>query len=393
MIDFNFQIRTKLYFGHNREKEIGEILNSYGAHNVLVVTGRSSAQKSGLLDQTIGLIKEAGIKCHVLSGVRANPTTELVYEGIKICHSEKIDFLLAIGGGSAIDTAKAIAVGFYYDGDFFDFNCHLETPTKALPVGSILTISAAGSEMSTSCVIQDDSTGIKSGFNSELIRPVFAIENPELTFTVNKEQTGNGIVDIMMHTLERYFQPSNELELADELSIGLLKNVVKSGRIAIKNPCDHDARANLMLASSLSHNGLTSIGKKFFMPVHQIEHALSGLYPEVAHGAGLSVLFPAWALYYCEYDIDKFDYLARNLFGCNLKDRYQNGIKGIECMKKYFHELGMPTSIHELPVSNIDIEKVVSKLTNDGTRVIGHHKKPMDKEVALEILKIASRKD
>ena len=393
MIDFNFEIRTKLYFGKNKEDEVGHILKEYGASRVLIVIGRSSVKKSGLLDKVYALLDEEKIDHCLLEGIRANPTTELVYEGLKIAREKKIDFLLAIGGGSVIDTAKSIAAGYYYEGDPFDFNLHKLKPSKALPLGVILTISASGSEMSTSCVIQDDKTGTKSGFNSELVRPVFAIENPELTYSVSKEQTGYGIVDIMMHTLERYFQPSSDNEVADEFALGLLKTTLKAGRTAINNPYDYEARATLMLNSSLSHNGLTNIGKPFMMPVHQMEHVLSGLYPSIAHGAGLAVLFPAWSKYYLEYDIKKFSRLAEVLFDSYIKDEYKNGLNGIECLMQYFKELGMPLYLEDLGINKDAIPSLVQKLTNDGTRVIGHHKKPMDQEVAQKIYELASRKD
>ena len=393
MIDFNFGIRTKLFFGKDKENEVGHILKEEGAKKVLIVIGRSSVRKSGLLDRVVSLLNEENIEHFLLEGVRANPTTDLVKAGVEIATRENVDYLLAIGGGSVIDTAKSIAVGYYYNGDPFDFNLHKKIPSKALPLGVILTISASGSEMSTSCVIQEDDTGTKMGFNSELVRPMFAIENPELTYTVNKEQTGYGIVDILMHTLERYFQPSNDNDVADEFALGLLKTTVKAGRIVSENPTDYQARAVLMLNSSLSHNGLTNIGKTFMMPVHQMEHVLSGLYPSIAHGAGLAVMFPAWATYYLPYDTAKFSRLAEVVFSSHLKDEYKNGLNGIQLLKQYFKELGMPLTLEELNVSKDAIPSLVQKLTNDGTRVIGHHKKPMDQEVALEIYKLASRKD
>lgn len=392
MIDFDFCAKTKIYFGKNKENEIGNILKEYSAHNVLIVIGKGSVKKSGLLDKVTSKLDEANIKYQIIEGVRANPTVDLVYEGIKIARNNNIDFLLPIGGGSVIDTAKAIAAGFYYDGDAFDFNLHKANPTKALPVGVILTISAAGSEMSNSCVIQNDELHIKSGFNSELNRPVFVIENPELTYTVDKYQTGCGIVDIMMHTLERYFQPSTDNELADGFALSLLRNVVKSGRIANENPCDYEARANLMLCSSLSHNGLTGIGKNFHMPVHQMEHALSGLYPSVAHGAGLSVLFPAWAEYYLDYDLDKFNTLSEFVFNSHIDDKRLNALTGIRLMREFFASLSMPIYFEDFKDENIDIELLTNKLTNNGERIIPHHKKPMDIEVARAIYNIANRR-
>lgn len=385
MINFDFQIKTKLYFGSGKEKLVGEILSSKNAKKVMVIIGQSSVKKSGLLDLTLSSLAEHGIQYEVLEGVRPNPTIQFVYDGLVKAKSFTPDYLLAIGGGSVIDTAKSIAVGYYYDGDPFDFNRHVAHPTKALPIGVILTISASGSEMSTSCVIQNDDDAYKSGFNSEFVRPEFAIENPELTFSVTPTQTAYGIVDIMMHTMERYFQPSAENEPCDGFSEALLKSVIQAGKDVMKNPHDYQARAVLMLMSSLSHNGLTSIGKTSYMPVHQLEHALSGCYPQVAHAAGLSVLFPAWANFYLEYDVDKFDRFAKNVFDSHLQDKVTNAKKGVELLKEYFSFLHMPHSFGDLGIENIDIDKLVSKATNDGTRVIGHHVKPIDQDVASEI--------
>ena len=388
MINFDFQIKTKIYFGKDKENEIGTILKERNAKKVYIVIGQGSVKKSGLLDKVTSLLKEASIDYRILEGARPNPTKDLCVIGIKEAKEYQPDYLLAIGGGSAIDTAKLIAVGYYYDGDPFDYNLHKEVPTKALPLGVILTISASGSEMSTSCVIQDDTTGTKMGFNSELVRPEFAIENPELTYSVNKTQTAYGIVDILMHTLERYFQPSSENEPADGFAEALFKSVIQAGNIVMENPNDYESRAVLMLMSSLSHNGLTNIGKKPFMPVHQLEHALSGLYPFVAHGAGLAVLFPMWARFYIPYDVDKFDRFARNVFDLHNEDKLTNAKMGIDKLDEFFTKLNMPKNYNDLGIENIDIEKLVNKLTNDGTRVIGHHVKPIDQDVASTIYKM-----
>ncbi|HNX16009.1 MAG TPA: iron-containing alcohol dehydrogenase [Bacilli bacterium] len=382
MIDFNFEIKTKLYFGKGKAEMIGEILNTKNAKKVLVILGQSSVRKSGLLELVLASLESHHIQYELLEGVRPNPTIDLVYQGLGIAKSFQPDYLLPIGGGSVIDTAKLISVGYYYSGDCFDYNRHVAAPVKGLPIGVILTISASGSEMSTSCVIQDDKNMFKAGFNSEFVRPDFAIEDPELTFSVNPIQTGYGIVDIIMHTLERYLSPSSENEIADSLSEGLLRAVIEAGRIAISNPLDYQSRATLMLASSLSHNGLTSIGKKYAMPVHQLEHALSGVYPHVAHAAGLAVLFPAWAKQYLPYEVDKFDQFARNVFDSHLTDKYENAKKGIELLKDYFVFLHMPQSYKDLNIENPNIELLVQKFTNDGTRIVGHHTKPIDQEVA-----------
>ena len=342
-------------------------------------------KKSGLLDRVLNSLNEKKIKYTIYEGIRPNPTVEQVHEGLKIAKEIKPDLLLAIGGGSVIDAAKSIAAGYYYDGDPFDFNLHKAKPQKALPIGVILTISAAGSEMSTSCVIQDDKTGIKTGFNSEIIRPLFAIENPELTYGVSKYQTACGVVDIMMHTLERYLQPSSNNEPADGFAEALLKSVIKAGQTVIRNPEDYESRAVLMLMSSLSHNGLTNIGKPFGMPVHQLEHAVSGMYPSVAHGAGLAVLWPAWAKYYVEYEEDKFDQYARNVWNSQILDKRANALEGIKLTEEFFKYLGMPSRLMEFKVGMIDVDGLVNKLTNNGTRVVAHRTKPLDKEVAEAI--------
>ncbi len=382
MIDFDIAIKTKLYFGRDKENLIGDILKEYSFNNVLIIIGKSSVKKSGLLDRVLLSLDKQSIKYTILEGVRPNPTIDSVKEGLELAKKNKPDLLLPIGGGSVIDVAKCIAANYYYDGDPFDFNTHKAKPTKALPVGVILTISAAGSEMSTSCVIQDDKTGTKCGFNSDLIRPLFAIENPELTFGVDKYQTACGIVDIMMHTLERYFQPSCENEPADGFAEALLKSVIKAGQVLARNPEDYESRAVMMLMSSLSHNGLTSIGKQFGMPVHQLEHGLSGMYPSIAHGAGLAVLWPAWAKYYVEYEEDKFDQYARNVWNSQIPNKKDNALQGIKLTEEFFRYLGMPSRLMDFKVGAIDIDGLVNKLTNNGTRVVAHRTKPLDGEVA-----------
>lgn len=382
MINFDFQIKTKLYFGKDKQLEIGNILKEQNAKRVLIFIGQGSVRKCGLLNQVTNILDNEKIEYKVLEGIRPNPSASLAREFVLLAREYKPDLLLPIGGGSVIDTAKLVAVGYYYDGDCFDYNMHKVQPQKALPIGVILTISASGSEMSTSCVIQDDDTQIKRGFNSELVRPVFAIENPELTYSVSERQTVNGIVDIMMHTLERYFQPSGDIEPCDRFAEGLLTSVMKAGRNVLDNPKDYEGRAVLMLMSSLSHNGLTNIGKKPFMPVHQLEHALSGVYKDVAHGAGLSVLFPAWADYYVNYDVDKFDLFARNVFGLNNEDKLENARAGINELRKYFKSINAPLTFKELGLENVDVDKLIYVLFDNGREEIPHHKKPMNKSVA-----------
>ena len=387
MIDFDFISPTKIYFGNNKEELIGQICLEGGYKRVYIVIGQGSVKRSGLLDRVLDSLNKAGIKYQVLEGVRANPTIELCHKGIEEARVFAPNLILAIGGGSVMDTAKNIAVGYFYPGDSFDFNLHIAKPKKALPVGVILTISASGSELSNSCVIQNDEKQIKRGFNDDLIRPVFAIENPKLSYSVSKVQTAYGIVDIMMHTLERYFNGSSDNEPADGFAEALLKSVIKAGKIAYNNPTDYDARAVLMLMSSLSHNDLTSIGKGKMLFVHQLEHAVSGVYPEVAHAAGLAVLFPAWAKYYVNYDVDKFNSLAANVFGIHKMNKMDSAKAGIQEIEKLFASLGMPKTFKDLGIENPDIELLANLVTSNGERVISHPKKDMDKEVVEAILK------
>ena len=385
MIDFDFISPTKIYFGSNKEQLIGQICLEHGYKRVFVVIGQGSVKRNGLLDRVLTSLNEANIKYFILEGVRANPTIDLCRKGIEQARMFGPDLILAIGGGSVMDTAKNIAVGYYYSGDSFDFNIHVAKPKKALPVGVILTIAASGSELSNSCVIQDDEKQIKRGFNSDLVRPVFAIENPKLSYSVSKVQTAYGVVDIMMHTLERYFNESSENEPADGFAEALLRSVIKAGKRVINNPTDYDSRAVLMLMSSLSHNDLTSIGKGKMLFVHQLEHAVSGMYPEVAHAAGLAVLFPAWAKYYVSLDTDKFNQLATNVFGLHSKNKLENAKAGIVEIEKLFSSLGMPKTFKDLGIAKPDIDGLVNLMTNNGEKVIPHHIKDMDAKVLKTI--------
>lgn len=382
MIDFTYNVPTKVFFGKDKENQIGSILNDYNIKKVLVVTGKGSVEKSGLLRRVLEKIEENGIDFKVYRGVRANPTIQSCRECLEIAKDFKPDLLLPIGGGSVIDCSKNVAVGYYYDGDSFDFNLHKSQPKKALPIGVILTISAAGSEMSNSCVIQDDETGKKSGFNCDLVRPLFAIENPELTYTVPKVQTAYGIVDILMHTLERYLCKSNGVEPADDFALSVLKNVVAVAEKAYKNPTDYESRAVLMLMSSFSHNDVTSMAKDKRMPVHALEHTISGAYPFVAHAAGLALIYPKWARYYLKYDVDKFDRLGKVVFNLNDENKQKNAENAINSLEKLFSEMEMPMKFKDLGIENPDIERLINLLTNNGTTSVYHHCEPLDKNVA-----------
>ena len=386
MIDFDFISPTKIYFGNNKEELIGQICLDGGYKRVYIVIGQGSVKRSGLLERVLESLNKSGIKYQILEGVRPNPTIDVCHKGIEEARIFVPNLILAIGGGSVIDTAKNIAAGYFYAGDSFDFNLHKAKPKKALPVGVILTISASGSELSNSCVIQDDDKKVKRGFNDDLVRPVFAIENPKLSYSVSKTQTAYGIVDIMMHTLERYFNASSSNEPADGFAEALLRSVIKAAKTVIDNPTDYDARAVLMLMSSLSHNDLTSIGKGKMLFVHQIEHAVSGVYPEVAHAAGLAVLFPAWAKYYVNYDVDKFNALATNVFNLHKLNKLDNAKAGIQEIEKLFASLDMPKSFKDLGINNVDVELLANIVTDDGNRIISHPKKDMDKDVVKAII-------
>ena len=385
MIDFNFISPTKIYFGKNKENEIGNIIKSYGFKNIMIVYGMNSVIKSGLLDKVTTLLKKNDIAFILFGGVRANPTREKVLEGVKLAKENKVDLLLAIGGGSVMDCSKSIGVGYYYDKDPFDFNMHIAKPTRTLPVGVILTIAASGSELSNSCVIQEDSTGMKKGFNNDIIRPLFVIEDPLLTYTTPRFQTSCGIIDMMMHTFERYFSLSDNNEIADEFAQGILKSVYDAGLIANKEPTNYEARATLMLASSLSHNGLTSIGKVFQFPCHYLEHILSGVYPSVAHGAGLAVIFPAWLEEYQEVDSKKMAKLAKIIFDIDCKSEKEGATIFLAKIREFFALLGMPSNFKELGIANADIDRLTEQFLLNGTRVIDHGSKPLDQALAKKI--------
>lgn len=370
MLNFEFTSPTKIYFGKGQEEQIGKILQSYGYHKILLHYGTKAIFQNGLYEKIINSLENAHI-CYVeLGGVLPNPKIDLVREGVKLVKKENIQLILAVGGGSVIDSAKAIAVGAMVDFDPWLFNAHEKTPNKALPVGAILTISAAGSELSNSCVITNPKIKCKNGFNSDVIRPKFAIMNPELTYTVSPHQTACGIVDIMMHTLERYFSDVDDLIFTDEIAIGLLKAVLKAAKRVINNPTDYNARSALMIASSFSHNGLTGLGSRMYFTVHKIEHIISGIHDEVAHAEGLSVLFGAWALYTKELFIAKWEKLGQSLF--DLPKSADLVDQTINSFINFFKTLKMPTSFKDLKITKDEFILFASLATNNKTtKIVG----------------------
>ena len=391
MENFEFYAPTRMVFGRKTEEAVGKLLAECGAKKVLLHYGGESARRSGLLDRVEKAMQEAGVSFVTLGGVQANPTLSMARKGIALCLQEHVDFVLAVGGGSVIDSAKCIADGAGNpDDDVWDYFMQIKAPKKALPVGVILTLAASGSEMSASCVITNEETGCKRGFNSVTHRPVFAVCNPELTYSVSKFQTGCGTVDIMMHTLERYFSPTKNTPLTDRIAEGLLKSVIEAGRIADRDPENYEARATLMWAGSISHNGLTGAGRNFVMQVHQLEHEVSGMYPQVAHGAGLSALWASWARFTCTADPARFAQYAVNVWNIDMdfEDPMKTAQAGIDATEAFFRSLEMPTNLKMLGVDAARIEELAEKCTNGGTRKLPGIR-VLDKPEMIEIYRMA----
>lgn len=391
MDNFIYDTPTRVYFGKDEEKKVGEIIASYGAKKVLIHYGGGSAVRSGLIGRVEEALKTQGIEYCLLGGVKPNPEIEMVRKGITFCRQEGVDFILAVGGGSVMDSAKDIANGVANpDVDVWDFTMGRAVPQKTLPKGCILTISAAGSEMSNSCVITDEETGVKRGYGSPFNRMNFAIENPELTYTVDAYQTACGAVDIAMHTIERYFCPGEDTYLTDAIAEAVIKSVMKAGVDCIQNPTDYAARANMMWASSLAHNGLTQCGRSFQLVVHQLEHELSGMYPGIAHGAGLAALWCSWARYVCEANIPRFLQYAHNVWNLTIDFEHPERTvhAAIDRQEEYYRSIGMPTSLHELDVKEGDLEILALRCSREKTRtLIGY--KPLAYEDILAIYRMA----
>lgn len=389
--NFEYFTPTKVIFGKNAEQEIGTLIKTFGANKVLIHYGGGSVIKSGLLDRVCASLTEAGIAYITLGGVVPNPRLSKVYEGIDLCRREQADFILAVGGGSVIDSAKAIGYGVANDGDVWDFYEKKRTASACLPIGAILTIAAAGSEMSNSSVITNENGWLKRGYSNNLSRCKFAIMNPELTYTLPDYQTQSGCVDIMMHTLERYLNQSGNMEMTDGISEALLRTVMKNAKILKTDPNNYEARAEVMWAGSLSHNGLTGCGTDGGdWASHQLEHELGGMF-DVAHGAGLAAVWGSWARYVFHDRIDRFAKLAANVLMLTpTDDPTQNALAGIEAMEAHFHSVGMPTSIHDLGIdlSEEQIMTLADKCSFGRTRTIGIVRK-LDTEDIANIYRMA----
>ena len=373
--DFNFYAPTRVVFGKNAEMQIGDLVAQQNGHKVLVHYGGGSAERSGLLGVVREQLKSNEIPFVELGGVVPNPLLSKVQEGISLCRREQVDFILAVGGGSVIDSAKAIGYGSLYDGDVWDFWAGKAVPGACLPIGVVLTIPAAGSEMSSSCVITKDDGLIKRGINSDICRCRFAVMNPERTYTLPPYQTAAGATDIMMHTMERYFSKYEDMTLTDAIAEALLRTVKDAALVVMEHPEDYRYRAQIMWAGSLAHNDLTECGTEKDFATHRLEHELSALFG-VTHGAGLAALWPSWARYVKDKHLSRFVQFAVNVMGIENDFAHpdETAEKGIRAIEDFYRKIGMPTSIHELlgrEVTDDEIEVLVDKCSRGKTITIG----------------------
>ncbi len=387
MENFRFSMPTEVIFGKGTEKEVGAATKRIGTR-VLLHYGSERVRKSGLLDAVIRSLKEAGVVHVELGGVQPNPRLALVKEGIRICREKKLDAILAVGGGSVIDAAKAVGVGVPYSGDVWDFYTGKAKPTTMLPLGVVLTIPAAGSEASQSSVITNDEGSYKRALDIEVIRPRFAILNPELTFTLPTYQTAAGAADIMSHIIERYFTNVDHVDLTDRLCEATLKTVIHNVPIALAEPSNYHARAEIMWAGAIAHNDLLSTGRVGDWATHMIEHELSALY-DVTHGAGLAVVFPAWMQLTYRHDLKRFVQFAVRVWGIeeDFAEPERTALEGIARLKAYWKSIGLPVTLGELGVPTDRIEEMAERAVSYGP--VGHFI-PIKKREALEILKLAS---
>lgn len=386
MENFAYYTPTKVVFGKDEEKNVGKLAKDFGAKKVLIHYGGGSAVRSGLIDRIKTSLSEENIAFVELGGVKPNPRLSLIYEGIKLAKENNVDFILAVGGGSVIDSAKGIGYGVANPDieDVWDLYTGKKKTQKCAPIGVVLTIAAAGSEMSSGSVVTKEDEQLKRSYGCDNARPKFAIMNPELTYTLPKYQIACGVVDIMMHTMERYFSPVGNLELTDKIAEGLLKTMIKYGKLSLENPTNYEARAEIMWASSLAHNGLTGCGGIGDWSTHQLEHDLGGVY-DIAHGAGLAAVWGSWARYVYKENPRRFAQFAENVFGIEKVGADEEmAIKGIEAMENFYKEIEMPISISEtgINLSDEDVEMLAEKCSNNGTRYIGSFKKLFKEDMA-----------
>ena len=395
MLNFTFYAPTRVIFGKDTEAQTGKLARAYGAHKVLIHYGGRSAEKSGLLERIRQSLKGAGLEHVELGGVVPNPHLDKVYEGIELCKKEGVDFILAVGGGSVIDSAKAIAYGLAEpDEDVWDLFVNKRKAKAFFPLATVLTIAAAGSEMSNSCVITDEKNLLKRSYNDDIARPLFSIMNPDITKTLPDYQTESGCADIMMHTMERYFNNGESMELTDGIAESLLRTVMKNAEILHTDPDNYEARAEVMWASSLSHNGLTGCGSDGGDWVcHHLEHELGGMF-DVTHGAGLTAVWGSWARYVYKDCLPRFVKFAVNVMGVDAAacagDQQKIALKGIEAAEAFFRRIAMPTNLRELGIEPTDeeIEKMAELFAGTYGDPSGSWKK-LSKEDLVEIFRKA----
>ena len=373
--DFNFYAPTRVVFGKSSEDKIAELIMANQPKKVLIHYGGGSAERSGLLNVVRNQLRQACLKFVELGGVVPNPLLSKVQEGIALCRKENVDFILAVGGGSVIDSAKAIGYGVKYDGDVWDFWTGKAVPKECMPIGVVLTIPAAGSEMSSSCVITKDEGFIKRGINSDLCRCKFVVMNPERTYTLPSYQTAAGATDIMMHTMERYFSKYEDMTLTDAIAEALLRTVKDAALVVMEHPEDYRNRAQIMWAGSLAHNDLTECGMEKDFATHRLEHELSALFG-VTHGAGLAAIWPSWARYVKDKHLSRFVQFAVNVMGIENDFAHpdETAEKGIRAIEEFYRKIGMPTNIHELlgrEITSDEIEEMVNKCSRGGTITLG----------------------
>lgn len=391
MENFTFQNPTRIIFGRGAENQVGKEAAKYGK-KILLHYGGGSIKKSGLYQRIVNSLNEAGVHFIELSGVKPNPRLSLVHQGIKLCREQGIQLILAVGGGSVIDSAKAIAMGIPYTGDVWDIFTGKATLKEALPVGTILTIPAAGSEASTASVITNEDGWYKRGFNSELIYPKFSILNPELAFTLPKYQVACGISDIMAHVMERYFTNTPNVELMDRLCESTLKTVINNAPLVLEQPNNYDAWAEVMWAGTVAHNNLLNTGRTGDWGSHDIEHELSAIY-DVAHGAGLAVIFPAWMKYVYKHDLNRFVQYAVRVW--NVEHSFwspeKTALEGIRRLEDFYHSIGLATDLKGIGIDESRLEEMADKCTNSDRATVGNFAK-LGRADVLRILTSANNK-
>ena len=389
MNNFVFYSPTEFVFGKATEMQVGALARKHGARKVMIVYGGGSVVRSGLLDRVKQSLQEAGIEYCLMGGVQPNPVDTKVYEGIEFCRREQADMLLPVGGGSVIDTAKAIAAGVLYEGDFWDFYIGKAKVTKALKVAVVLTIPAAGSEGSGNTVITKlDGLQKLSLRVPEVLRPVFSIMNPELTYTLPPFQTACGVADMMAHIMERYFTNTQEVEIGDRLCEGTLMAIINEAPKVMRNPEDYGARANLMWAGMIAHNGTCGVGCEEDWASHFLEHEISAIYG-VTHGAGLSVIFPAWMTWMTEHNMDKIVQYAVRVWGVpEADDKKAVALEGIARLRAFFKFIGLPVTFRELGIEHPDIDRLADSLHRNKGELVGNYVK-LTKEDSKEIYRLA----